>query len=471
MTEALGAADERLVTLSLARIGDDELERVHLQLFFENEVTPSELRGSPAYCGLSLLVSRLVRERRSAVDPIAEIRAARGLIQLRERVLDRYASLENRALRDLAWLVNAYRTVIGRGIHPRELEQWVVRMRTGSLDRDVAAMTLEQVAAQERRELEVPRDPGSCWIMGTTRTVGPEDWRKRAQQLDDPLYTRLERGSESADSKPAGSSDIHLPTPGRLKGPPRCLVSVIASLYEGGRFIETFMHNVCSQTIFREWCELIVVDAASPEGEAEVISRYMKEFSNVRYIRTPERIGIYEAWNLGIRAAAGDLLTNANLDDLRRHDSLEIQASTLQDRPDADVVYQDVYYSLEPCLPFERVAQFDYRSRVPLLTPAVMLSFNPPHNAPMWRRSLHDEMGMFDTRYRSAGDYEFWLRCAKAGKVFTQVSEPHVVYYQNPVGCSTRADTTGHGETREITARYAPLLLGIDVNGALGLLR
>jgi glycosyltransferase involved in cell wall biosynthesis len=236
---------------------------------------------------------------------------------------------------------------------------------------------------------------------------------------------------------------------------------VIASVYKGGRFIETFMENICSQTIFRDWCELIVVDAASPEGEEAVVRRYMTDFPNIRYIRTLERIGIYEAWNLAIRGARGELLTNANLDDLRRHDSLEIQAATLQALSDVDVVYQDVHYALEPCLPFERVADFGFRSCVPQVTPAVMLRFNPPHNAPMWRRRLHDEVGLFDTQYRSAGDYEFWLRSVAAGKVFQRVADAHVVYYQNPQGCSTRADTTGHSETREITARYASRLLGL----------
>src|SRR5690606_20978343 len=100
-----------------------------------------------------------------------------------------------------------------------------------------------------------------------------------------------------------------------LRGSPRCLVSVIASVYEGGRFIEAFMENVCSQSVFRDWCELVVIDAASPEGEGEIVRRYMKDHPNIRYIRTPERIGIYEAWNLGIQEARGDFLTNANVDD------------------------------------------------------------------------------------------------------------------------------------------------------------
>jgi glycosyltransferase involved in cell wall biosynthesis len=260
------------------------------------------------------------------------------------------------------------------------------------------------------------------------------------------------------------------PVPSRLQGSPRCLVTVIASVYEGGRFIETFMQNVCSQSIFRDWCELIVIDAASPEGEGEVIRRWMADFPNIRYFRTPQRIGIYEAWNLCIRDARGEFLTNANVDDLRRHDSLEIQAATLEAMPAVDVVYQDVHYALEPCHSFERVAAFNFRSYLPQVTPAVMLSFNPPHNAPMWRRSLHDQLGPFDTRYRSAGDYEFWLRCAVAGKVLHRVADPHVVYYQNPKGVSTRAETTGHSETSEITALYSRLLLGLKGPGASGTL-
>ena len=465
MNESLATADGRLTTLSLARLNDDELERIHLQLFFENEVMPGELGGTIAYRALSMLASRLARERQEAGDPAAEVQAARGLNRLRQRVASRYASIEHRDSRDLAWLVEAYRRLTGRGIHPRELEQWLVGMRAGPLDREAVTSALQQVADDEQRALEVPRDSGSCWIMGTAQTIGPEDWRSRARELDCAPSIELERGASAVRGKrdvsatPASGS-----TRLRPGGSPQCLVSVIASVYEGGRFIETFMDNVCSQTIFRDWCELIVVDAASPEGEGDVIRRWMADFPNIRYIRTPERIGIYQAWNLGIREARGELLTNANVDDLRRHDSFEIQAATLQALPEVDVVYQDVYYTLEPCLPFERVAAFGFRSRVPRVTPAVMLSFNPPHNAPMWRRRLHDELGLFDTRYRSAGDYEFWLRCSAAGKVFHRVADPHVVYYQNPQGYSTRADTTGHSETRELTAQYGLRLLGLDAS-------
>jgi hypothetical protein len=87
------------------------------------------------------------------------------------------------------------------------------------------------------------------------------------------------------------------------------------------------------------------------------------------------------------------------------------------------------------------------------------MQLNPPHNAPMWRRSLHDELGLFDTAFVSAGDYDFWMRCVLAGKTFYKLNDPHLAYYQNPQGLSTRRDTRGHEETRAVHRRYGRRLV------------
>ena len=116
---------------------------------------------------------------------------------------------------------------------------------------------------------------------------------------------------------------------------------------------------------------------------------------------------------------------------------------------DIDVVYQDFYYSFDPDLDFDQVAAFGFKSELPIVTPHNLLAFNSPHNAPMWRKSLHQELGLFDTSYRSAGDYEFWVRCMAGAnhKRFGKINTPHVVYYQNPEGISTRPDTRGVEES------------------------
>ena len=60
--------------------------------------------------------------------------------------------------------------------------------------------------------------------------------------------------------------------------------------------------------------------------------------------------------------ARGKYLTNTNLDDLRRRDLFEIQASALDRHPCADVVYQDFFYSFDASLSFDEVARFEFKS-------------------------------------------------------------------------------------------------------------
>jgi len=90
------------------------------------------------------------------------------------------------------------------------------------------------------------------------------------------------------------------------------------------------------------------------------------------------------------------------------------------------------------------------------VTPYNLMLSNSPHNAPMWRRQLHSDVGMFDTSYRSAGDFDFWLRCVRAGKTFFKINDPHVVYFVNPEGLSTRPDTRGIEEPDRARIEHSP---------------
>jgi hypothetical protein len=339
---------------------------------------------------------------------------------------------------DGEFVQSAYEMVLRRGAHPRDIEHWTGRLATGEFSRQTLLMALLNIAKVENEGLVTPHDGLSCWIMGTDQTIHVDDWKLRAQSL--------------REQPPASGGESF--SRFYIKSQPRYLVTAIASLYKGADFIEQFMDNITSQSIFDDYCELVIVDADSPENEGEIIQRYLAKHKGIQYLRMNHRIGIYDAWNVGVKAARGDYLTNTNLDDLRRHDSLELQAAVLDNLDFVDVTYQDFYYSFDPDLSPEQVAEFGYKSNLPVISPHNMMQFNSPHNAPMWRKRLHDELGPFDINYKSAGDYEFWMRCLAAGKTFYKLNDPHVVYYQNPHGLSTRADTRGVVEARQIHRRY-----------------
>ena len=344
----------------------------------------------------------------------------------------------------------AYEEFLHRGAQANEIVSWDHFLGQSLLQREVFFNELVLTCRRSMINRAVhgagqENDPTRFLILGSDITFTIEDWRKREGKIKDRTKAVVPKQKSYARFS--------------LVSEPEVLVTAIASLYKGGRYISNFMENITSQSIFRDYCELVIVDASSPENEFEVIQPYLGRFPNIKYFRTQNRIGIYEAWNLAISKSQGKFITNTNLDDLRRTDSFELQTSTLENVSFADVVYQDFLYSIDASLTFDEVSSFDVVSNLPVVCRNNLLSFNSPHNAPMWRRSLHNEVGLFDTTYRSAGDWEFWLRCAIAGKQFYKINDPHVVSFANPEGVSTRPDARGLEESYQITRALARKVL------------
>jgi glycosyltransferase involved in cell wall biosynthesis/Flp pilus assembly protein TadD len=306
-------------------------------------------------------------------------------------------------------------------------------------------------------ENRTKKKKNNAWIMGTENFVNQDQWDK---VLFEVLCQEIGKAENSVLQQ---ARSTYQPSPlvtEYLANNNTPLVSVITSLYKGRDYIEAFMKNITTQTIF-ERTELIIIDANSPENESEIIEPYLAKFPNIKYIRTETTIGIYEAWNLGAIKANGQFLTNANADDCRRFDCLEKQAEALLQNEEVDLVYQDLFYSLTPNLPFEIIAKCNFKTELPQQADREnMLKFNSPHNAPMWRKKLHEKVGLFNSIYRSAGDYELWLRALLKDAQFRKIEEPVVAYYNNPSGISTRNESAGGSEAQEIQVIYNNLFGG-----------
>lgn len=334
----------------------------------------------------------------------------------------------------------------GRGANPVELDTFKRHLREDPRRR---SELIERLLGEHYMRLESGEkhrhDPHSVQIMGTREFLTRSTWDERAAKVGTSKDRRIENRSRDLSGR-------------EFKHTGEYVVSAIASLYKGRQYLETFLENITSQTIF-DRSELIIIDANSPDGEGELIAEYQKVYPNIVYKRINYRIGIYEAWNDAAEMARGRYLTNTNLDDLRRADSFELQAGALDELKFVDVIYQDFFYSLDSSLGVDDVGKFGFKSSLPVLCANNLLRFNSPHNAPMWRARLHKELGLFDTSFRSAGDYEFWMRCALNGKQFYKLNSPHIVYFQNPEGISTSPETKGVVESRRLMNMYARKLV------------
>lgn len=212
-------------------------------------------------------------------------------------------------------------------------------------------------------------------------------------------------------------------------------VSLLTSLYKGDEHIEGFLKNITSQSVFED-CELIIIDANSPGNEVAVIDRYIELYPNIIYKRLDHDPGIYGCWNIALKESSGEFITNANLDDRRSLQQLEIFADELVNNQDVDLVYSQCFVT------FNSNEEYSQNSSQGQVYPVV--DFTPegmvkclPGCMPLWRRSMHDKTGVFNENYKSAGDWEMWLRAVKGGSKFKRVEGIHGLYYHNPVGLST----------------------------------
>ena len=124
-------------------------------------------------------------------------------------------------------------------------------------------------------------------------------------------------------------------------------VSIIVPLYKGGRYIEEFLRDMENQTIFDN-CELIIINADSPEDEEKHITEFMSRHANVIYRKLDYVATVMETENMAIKMATGEFIAQACVDDRHAPDSFEVLAKHLALNEEVDLVYGDCYQTTQP---------------------------------------------------------------------------------------------------------------------------
>jgi glycosyltransferase involved in cell wall biosynthesis/ADP-heptose:LPS heptosyltransferase/predicted O-methyltransferase YrrM len=196
----------------------------------------------------------------------------------------------------------------------------------------------------------------------------------------------------------------------------RYLVSAIVSTYNAEELIDKCLQNIENQTI-ADRLEIIVVNSGSKQNEEAIVREFQKKYDNIKYIKTEKRETVYQAWNRAIEAASGKYITNANTDDRRKADAMEIMVQALENNPTVGLVYGDLAktYNHNETVDNHTSEKYywcpDYYEDVFL-----DLGWCKIGSQPMWRASLHEEIGLFDTNFEITSDYDFLLRVCEKTK-------------------------------------------------------
>jgi glycosyltransferase involved in cell wall biosynthesis len=233
---------------------------------------------------------------------------------------------------------------------------------------------------------------------------------------------------------------------------PSILLTAIVSTYNAFQFIEGCLEDLENQTI-ADQMEIIVVDSASQQDEAAVVRDFQSRHSNIKYIRTPVRESVYQAWNRGIKFALGKYISNANTDDRHRRDAYELMVGALEDNNDIALVYADVIKTqsanetFRDCTPTGMFRWYDW-DRTTLLEKGCFIGPQP-----VWRKEVHRQYGYFDENYQISSDFEFWLRVSQTND-FYHIPKPLGLYMDRPDSVEHVNDSLKEREDRQIIKCY-----------------
>jgi glycosyltransferase involved in cell wall biosynthesis len=184
---------------------------------------------------------------------------------------------------------------------------------------------------------------------------------------------------------------------------PKPLISVILPTYNRAWILEQAVDSVLDQNYAN--LELIVVDDGSNDDSPRLLSAYG---DRVHCIRQTNR-GVSAARNAGIRAAGGELIALLDSDDEWLPGKVTAQVDYFKIHPDALICQtQELWIRnglrVNPGKRHRKEAGmiFERSLELCLVSPSAV----------MMRRSLLDDVGLFDETLLACEDYDLWLRIA-----------------------------------------------------------
>jgi glycosyltransferase involved in cell wall biosynthesis len=184
---------------------------------------------------------------------------------------------------------------------------------------------------------------------------------------------------------------------------PDHLVTVIVPCYNGAAFLEEALKSALGQS--HSPVEILVIDDGSTDGSRKIAERFP-----IRYIRQENR-GLSDARNAGVRESKGTYLVFLDADDRLKPHAIARGLRALDMRPDCAMAVGDhVFIAADGSHLANSAKPFDIRHHFETLLKS---NFIEMISTVLFRRSVVEEVGGFNTALRVAEDYDLYLRIAR----------------------------------------------------------
>jgi glycosyltransferase len=179
------------------------------------------------------------------------------------------------------------------------------------------------------------------------------------------------------------------------------IVSIITTVKNGEKTIVNALQSVNSQTYKN--IEHIVIDAASTDKTLDLIN---KNIRNISFIISEPDEGIYDGINKGILRSSGDIVGILHADDFYAYNEVIEDVVNEFATKDINLLFADLEYvdRENQNKIFRRWISGPYHSK------KLAFGWMPPHPTIFFKKSLADDLGLFDLKFSISSDYDFMLR-------------------------------------------------------------
>ena len=204
--------------------------------------------------------------------------------------------------------------------------------------------------------------------------------------------------------------------------------SIITVVFNGEKTIARAVESIYSQLGVD--VEHIIIDGDSTDNTVSILKKYKEKISI--FLSEPDH-GIYDAMNKGVTLATGEIIGILNADDYYAANDVLSSILKLFESKDPDAIFGNVeYFDANKEAYSKRVyrsSRFEPRKLCQGLMPA--------HPALFLQRRVYERFGLFNPKYKIAGDFDLIARIFK-GNDLDYVSLDRVLTRMQTGGISTQ---------------------------------
>ncbi len=183
-------------------------------------------------------------------------------------------------------------------------------------------------------------------------------------------------------------------------------VSIVLPVYNGEKYIKQSIESILNQS-FSNW-ELIIIDDCSTDLTPEIIKKYIDKDKRISVYRNKVNSKLPKSLNNGFEKASGEYLTWTSDDNILKKDFLYELNSYLDKHSDIMLVYSDYELIDQDSKIIKKVLNKDEK-------------WMPIHNTVgasfMYRKTVIEQLGVYDTSLFLVEDYEYWIRIYLEAKI------------------------------------------------------